>query len=89
VTSPVEAAQKEEEHEEATESASAQAVAYRQAEQEPASGYLLGLIVLAAFAGATIRRRTRSGEREVRVAPATISTIRSQRRMVQRHRGPW
>jgi hypothetical protein len=89
VTSPVEAAQKEEEHEEATESASAQAVAYRQAEQEPASGYLLGLIVLGAFAGATIRRRTRRGEREVRVAPATISTIRSQRRMAQRRHRPW
>jgi hypothetical protein len=89
VTSPVEAAQKEEEEEQATESASAQAVAYRQVEQEPSPGYLLGLIVLAAFAGATIRRRTRRGERELRVAPATISTMRSQRRMTQRRRGPW
>jgi hypothetical protein len=89
VTSPVEAAQKEEEHEEATESVSAQAVAYRQSEQEPAPGYLLGLIALAAFGGATIRRRTRRGERELRVVPATISTIRSQRRMAPRRRRPW
>ncbi len=89
VTSPVEAAQKEEEHEEATESASAQAVAYRQTEHEPAPGYLLGLIVLAAFGGATIRRRTRRGERELRVVPATISTMRSQQRMAPRRRRPW
>lgn len=89
VTSPVEAAQKEEEHEEATESVSAQAVAYRQTEHEPAPGYLLGLVALAAFAGATIRRRTRRGERELRVAPATVSTMRSQRRMSARRRRHW
>jgi hypothetical protein len=89
VTSPVEAAQREEEQEEATESVSAQAVAYQQAEQEPASAYLLGLIVLAALAGATIRRRTRRDRREVRVAPATISTARSQRRMSRHGRQRW
>ncbi len=89
VTSPVEAAQREEEHEEATESVSAQAVAYQQAEQEPASAYLLGLIVLAAFAGATIRRRTRKDRQNVRVAPATISTARSQRRMSRHGRQRW
>jgi hypothetical protein len=89
VTSPVEAAQREEEHEEATESVSAQAVAYQQAEQEPASAYLLGLIALAALAGATIRRRTRKDRREVRVAPATISTARSQRRMSRQGRHRW
>ena len=55
VTSPVEAAQKEEEREEATESVSNQALAYRQHEHEPAPAYLLGLILLAAFAGASTR----------------------------------
>jgi hypothetical protein len=81
VTSPVEAAQKEEEHEEATESVSNQAVAYRQAEHEPAPVYLLGIILLAAFAGASAVRRPGRGRREVRVAPATISSARSQRRL--------
>lgn len=80
VSSPVEAAQNEEDEEEATESVSAQAVAYRQGEHEPSSAYLLGLIVLAAFAGASIRKRTRRNGREVRVAPATVSTMRWQRR---------
>lgn len=86
VTSPVEAAQKEEEHEEATESVSNQAVAYRQPEHEPSPAYLLGFIVLAAFAGASAFRRPRRGGREVRVAPATISTMRSQRRLEERTR---
>jgi hypothetical protein len=75
------AVEREEEEEEATESVSARASAYRQTEHEPSPAYLLGLIVLAAFAGANIRRRTRRGERELRVAPATLSTMRSQRRM--------
>jgi hypothetical protein len=86
VTSPVEAAQKEEEREEATESVSNQAVAYRQPEHEPSPAYLLGFIVLAAFAGATAFRRPRRGGREVRVAPATISTMRSQQRLEERTR---
>ncbi len=81
VTSPVEAAQKEEEQEEATESVSNQAVAYRAPEHEPSPAYLLGILLLAAFAGASGCRRPRRGRREVRVAPATISAIRSQRRM--------
>jgi hypothetical protein len=88
VTSPVEAAQREEEEEEATESVSAQAAAYHPTEQEPAPLYLIGLITLAAFSGATIRR-ARRGRREVRVAPATISTMRSQRRLSDRERRPW
>ncbi len=83
VTSPVEAAQKEEEQEEATESVSNQATAYRQSEHEPSSAYLLGVILLAAFAGASIFR-PRRGRREVRVAPATISALRSQRRFGER-----
>jgi hypothetical protein len=86
VTSPVEAAEKEEEQEEATESVSNQAVAYRSSEHEPAPVYLLGLLVLAAFAGASIRRRPRRGRREVRVAPATVSGAHSQRRMSQDRR---
>ncbi len=82
VTSPVEAAQKEEEQEEATESVSNQALAYRAPEHEPSPGYVVGIVLLAAFAGAAgARRRPRRGRRELRVAPATISTIRAQRRV--------
>lgn len=84
VTSPVEAAQKEEEVEEAPESVSNQALAYRESEHEPSPAYLLGLIVLAAFAGASLRRRPRRGRRELHVAPATISTMRAQRQMSRR-----
>jgi hypothetical protein len=86
VTSPV--AQKEEEEDEATESASAQAAAYHAPEHEPTPLYVLGVVTLAAFAGAAGRRRPRRGRREVRVAPATISTMRSQRRMGA-FRGRW
>jgi hypothetical protein len=85
VTSPVEAPEREEEHEEATESVGNQAVAYRAPEHEPAPVYLLGVVLLAAFAGASIRRPRRS-RREVRVAPATISAMRSQRRMSSQRR---
>jgi hypothetical protein len=89
VTSPVEAAQREEEHEEATEQVSAQAVAYDQREHEPDPVYLLGLIMLAALAGATIRS-SRRGRRAPRVAHATISATRSQRRMTRSgRRPPW
>jgi hypothetical protein len=83
VTSPVEAAQKEEEEEEATESVSNQAVAYRAPEHEPTPLYALGIVVLAAFAGASARRRPRRGRREIRVAPATIAGARAQRRLAQ------
>jgi hypothetical protein len=75
----VEAIEREEEEEEATESVSNQAVAYRPSEQEPTPVYVLGMIVLAAFAGATVRRRRR-GRRGVRVAPATVTTRQAQRR---------
>ncbi len=84
VTSPVEAAQKEEEHEEATESVSNQAVAYSVPEHEPSPLYLLGIVVLAAFAGASAFRRPGRGRRDVRVAPATISASRWQRRLEDR-----
>ncbi|MHB8233134.1 MAG: hypothetical protein ACYDHT_00620 [Solirubrobacteraceae bacterium] len=80
VTSPVEAPEREEEQEAAPESVSAEAVAYRSTEHEPSPVFILGAIVLAAFAGASVRRRPRRGRRDLRVAPATISAMRSQRR---------
>ncbi len=84
VTSPVEAAQKEEEEEEATESVSNQALAYRAPEHEPSPGYILGIVLLAAFAGASTRRRMRAGRGDLHVAPATLSTMRAQRRSAPR-----
>ena len=81
VTSPIEVAQEEEEEESAPESVSNQAVAYRAPEEEPVPPYILGVVVLAAFAGATITRRIRRGDRGVRVAHATVTSARSQRRM--------
>jgi hypothetical protein len=86
VTQPVEAPEREEEEEGATESVGNQAVAYRAPEHEPSSGYILGVVLLAAFAGASIRRRPRRGGRGAQIAPATISTLRSQRRMEDRDR---
>ncbi len=89
VTSPVEAAQKEEEEEEAPDTVSNQALAYSAPEHEPSPVYILGIVLLAAFAGASVRRRPRRGRREVRVAPATISSMRAQRRMDQSPRRKW
>jgi hypothetical protein len=83
-TSAVEAVEREEEEESAPESVSNAATAYRSPEHEPAPAYVLGIVLLAAFAGASVRRRPRRGRREVRVAPATISTMRAQRRMSTR-----
>jgi hypothetical protein len=89
VTSPVEAAQKEEEEEEAPDTVSNQAMAYRAPEHEPSPAYILGIVLLAAFAGASVaRRRPRRGRRELHVAPATISSMRAQRRMYAKRR-PW
>jgi hypothetical protein len=87
VTSPVEAAQKEEEEQEATESVSNQALAYRAPEHEPSPAYILGIVLLAAFAGASTRARGRGGRRELRVAPATLSSMRAQRRGAPPSRG--
>ncbi|HYM55813.1 MAG TPA: hypothetical protein VES97_10650, partial [Solirubrobacteraceae bacterium] len=70
VTTPVEAPEKQEEKEEATESVSNQAVAYRAPEHEPSPVYVLGIVVLAAFAGASARRGPGRGRRGVSVAPA-------------------
>jgi hypothetical protein len=80
VTSPIEVAQHEEDVEEAPDSVSNQAVAYRAPEHEPSPAYILGIVLLAAFAGAGARRRPRRRERQVRVAPATITAMRQQRR---------
>jgi hypothetical protein len=87
VTSPVEAPQHEEESESAPESVSNQAVAYRAPEHEPSPAYILGIVLLAAFAGASLRGRPGRRGCELRVAPATLSATRAQRRMTTR-RGP-
>ena len=79
VTSPVEAAQREEEEEAAPESVDAAASAYHPSEHEPPPTYLLGVVVLAAFAGASLRGRG-GPRRDIRVAPATITANNSQRR---------
>jgi hypothetical protein len=90
VTSPIEVAEHEEEEESATESVSNQALAYRASEHEPAPAYILGIVLLAAFAGASVaRRRPRRGRRELYVAPATLSSMRAQRRMGSKGRRPW
>ncbi len=81
VTSPVEAPEREEEEEAAPESVSNEAVAYRTSEHEPSPVYLLGIVLLAAFAGASIRGRPGRRGRDVRVAPATVSGMRAQRKM--------
>jgi hypothetical protein len=83
-TSAVEAVEREEEEESAPESVSNQAVAYHAPEHEPSPAYILGSVVLAAFAGASVRRRPGRRGREIRVAPATISAMRAQRRTASR-----
>ncbi len=88
VTSPVEVAEREEEREEAPESVSNEALAYSAPDHEPSPAYVLGVVVLAAFAGAGVRRRPRRGRREQRVAPATLSTMRTQRRLGDGRRRP-
>jgi hypothetical protein len=86
VTSPVEVAQEEEEQEEAPESVSNKAVAYKSPEGgDSLVPYLLGAIVLAALAGAGARRPRRRGDSAV--APATVSSARTQRRLGDMSRG--
>jgi hypothetical protein len=80
VTSPVEAAQNEEEEESAPESVSASAVAYHQSEHEPSPAYILGIVLLAAFAGASLRGRPDRRGRQLPLAHATVSSQRAQRR---------
>jgi hypothetical protein len=88
VTSPVEAAQKEEEEEAAPESVDAAASAYHPSEHEFPVAYLVGLITLAAFAGASLRGR-RGPRRGTRVAPATVNTSRAQQRWERDQDPPW
>jgi hypothetical protein len=88
VTSPAQAPEKEEEEEAAPESVSNEAVAYRTTEHEPSPAWLLGLVVLAAFAGASMRGRASRRRRGADVAPATVTTMRTQRRM-SRDQDPW
>ncbi|HTR72678.1 MAG TPA: hypothetical protein VMG80_03705, partial [Solirubrobacteraceae bacterium] len=87
VTSPVEMAEHEEEQEEATESVSNQALAYSAPEHEPVPTYLLGIVLLAALAGASVGRRRRRDRRQLCVAPATLSSMRTQRNLTRRSRG--
>jgi hypothetical protein len=78
-TEPI--AEEQREEEEAIESASASS-AYDPTEHEPIPLYVLGVVVLAAFAGATTaRRRPRRGRRELRAAPATLTAMRAQRQV--------
>jgi hypothetical protein len=79
VTSPVEAAEKEEESEEATEQVSNQAVAYRSGEHEPMPAYLLGVVVLGALAGVGVMRRPRRRRRrDTQLATVSVSSRRTQ-----------
>jgi len=80
VTSPIEVAEHEEEEESATESVSNQALVYSAPEHEPRPLYVLGVVLLAAFAGASVLR-PRRGRRQPRIAPATLNGSRAQRRM--------
>jgi hypothetical protein len=88
VTQPVEAPEKEEEEEAAPESVSNEASAYVAHEHDPSPAFVLGLVVLAAFAGAGARRRIGRRRREIRLAHATASTTHRQRRTSGR-RDPW
>ncbi len=89
VTSTEVAAEREREEEEATEAVGNQALAYSAPEHEPSPVFVLGVVVLAAFAGASVRRRPRRGRRSLRAAPVTLSTARAQRRMARGGRRPW
>ncbi len=81
------AVEKEEEEEAAPESVSAEASAYSSVEHEPSPLYILGAVTLAAFAGASTRKRIRRRRRKLHVAPATVNTMRAQRRFESRRRG--
>ena len=88
VSQPVEAPEKEEEEEAAPESVSNEATAYVRTEHEPSPAFVLGFVVLAAFAGAGMKRRIGRRRRELNVAHATVNTIHAQRRGASR-RDPW
>jgi hypothetical protein len=86
VTSPIEVAEKEEEQEEATESVSNQAVAYRASDELPEAPFVIGFLILAAFSGASIRSSMRRRRGRPRVAPATVVADRVQRSLEQESR---
>lgn len=79
VNSPVEAAQREEDSEEAVESSRANAVAYNSREHEPLAPYIVGMAIIAAAAGASIGRGRR-GRGAARAAHAIVSSTGTQRR---------
>jgi len=86
VTSPIEVAQTEDEDEHATEESSANAVAYRAPDESVMAPAILGLLVLAAFAGVTLPRRRRPSRREQALAYATARVDRQQGRYAERRR---
>ncbi len=92
VTSPVEAAEKEDEQEQAPESVSNSAVAYRAGDDAgPVPAYILGIVFLAALAGASARRRTRARRRRAPLAYASTRGRDPYRRLDpyrHRSRGP-
>jgi hypothetical protein len=80
VTSPIEVAQHEEDVEEAPDSVSNAAVAYRARDYEPAPAYIIGILIIAAAAGAGARRRPRRGRRELGIVTVSSSQERRRRR---------
>ena len=62
----------EKREEEAAPEQSQAAVAYRHAEHAPAGAYLYGLVLLAAFAGATLHLGLRRRERGIATAAAHV-----------------
>jgi hypothetical protein len=86
VTSPIEVGQTEDEDEHATEESSASAVAYTAHDEGLMPAAILGLVVLAAFAGASLPRRRRHGRRDAALAYATTRVERRQIRLAERRR---
>jgi hypothetical protein len=86
VTSPIEVAQTEDEDEQATEQSSINAVAYRAHDEGLMPVAILGLLILAAFAGVSMPRRRRLGRRDAALAHATVRIDRQQGRYVERRR---
>jgi MYXO-CTERM domain-containing protein len=79
ITSPIEVGQTEDEDEHATEQSSANAVAYRAPDEGAMPAAILGLVLLAAFAGATVLRRRRPGRHDAALAYATLRVERGPR----------
>jgi hypothetical protein len=86
VTSPIEVGQTEDEDEHATEQSSASATAYRAPDEGTMPVEILGLVLLAAFAGATVLRRRRPGRHDAALAYATLHVDRRRRGAAARRR---